>query len=353
MRAVPMRRGELRVDEVPEPVPGPGEVLVKTLACGICGSDLHMLQRVQRALDGEEQPERIFGFDHDRDVVMGHEFCAEILEFGPECERRLTVGQRVVSIPTVPRGGERVSLAYGNDLPGGYGERMVLSEQLLIPVPDNVTTEEAAMTEPMAVGRHGVAMSRLEQMPAGTVPIVIGCGPVGLAVIADLRRRGVERIVAADYSAKRRELASTMGATTVVDPQEVPTFDAWRAEVGATEGALDEPGALVFECVGVPGMIQGVIDGIPRNSQAVVVGVCMEADTIRPLSAIGKQINLQFVLGYTPEEFAGTLASMAAEELDPRPLVTGRIDLDGVPAAFETLASPDEHAKILVVPGGG
>ncbi len=353
MRAVPMRRGELRVDEVPDPVPGPGEVLVKTLACGICGSDLHMVQRVQRSLAGNDDGSPDFRFDNDSDVIMGHEFCAEILEFGADCEEALPVGQRVVSVPGVPRGDARISLAYGNELPGGYSERMVLSEALMIPVPDNVTTEEAAMTEPMAVGRHGVEMSRLEDMPADTVPVVIGCGPVGLSVIADLRRRGIERIVAADFSAKRRELASTMGATNVVDPNDVPTFDAWRAEVGTSAGAVDEPSALVFECVGVPGMIQGVIDGIPRNSQAVVVGVCMEPDTIRPLSAIGKQINLQFVLGYTPEEFASTLASMAAEELDPRPIVTGRVDLDGVPAAFETLASPDEHAKILVVPGGG
>jgi hypothetical protein len=202
----------------------------------------------------------------------------------------------------------------------------------------------------MAVGRHGVAMSRLEHLPQDTVPVVVGCGPVGLAVIADLRRRGVERIVAADFSAKRRELASTVGASVVVDPNDIPTFDAWRSEVGASEGAPDEPSALVFECVGVPGMIQDLIDTVPRNSQVVVVGVCMEPDTIHPLSAIGKQVNLQFVLGYTPDEFAGTLASMAAEELDPRPIVTGRVDLDGVPEAFQTLASPDEHAKILVVP---
>ncbi len=350
MRAVPMRRGELRVDEVPDPVPGPGEVLVKTLACGICGSDLHMVQRVRRALAGDDDGDQNFRFDYDADVVMGHEYCAEILEFGPDCQETLAVGQRVVSVPVVPRGDVRVSTGYSAELPGGYSERMVLSEPLLIAVPDNVTTEEAAMTEPMAVGRHGVAMSRLEQLPEDTVPVVVGCGPVGLAVIADLRRRGVERIVAADFSAKRRELASTVGASNVVDPNEVATLEAWRAELGTAEGAPDEPGALVFECVGLPGMIQGLIDAVSRNSQLVVVGVCMQPDTIRPLSAISKQVNLQFVLGYTPEEFAGTLASMAAEELDPRPLVTGRVDLDGVPAAFETLASPDEHAKILVVP---
>lgn len=354
MRAVPMRGGELVVAEVPEPVPEAGEVLVRTLACGICGSDLHMLQRVQRVLAGEEEPDTVFAFDHDADVVMGHEFCAEIVEFGPECEQVLTVGQRIVSVPVVPRGDQRATLGYSNELPGGYAELMVLGEVNLIAVPDHVSSEEAALTEPMAVGRHAVAMSRLDESTVATeVPVVIGCGPVGLSVIADLRRRGVERVVAADFSEKRRELASEVGATVVVDPREVEPVDAWRSEVGATAGALDEPPVLMFECVGVPGMIQGMIDAVPRYSQVVVVGVCMQEDVIRPLSAIGKQVNLQFVLGYTPEEFAATLGSIASEELDVGPLITGRVTLDEVPEAFRALASPDAHAKILVVPEQG
>ncbi len=354
MRAVPMRGGELVVAEVPDPVAGPGEVLVRTLACGICGSDLHMLQRVQRVLAGEEEPDTVFAFDHGADVVMGHEFCAEIVEFGPGCDEVLAVGQRVVSVPVMPRGDQRATLGYSNELPGGYAELMVLGEANLVAVPDHVSSEEAALTEPMAVGRHAVAMSRLDQEAVATeVPVVVGCGPVGLSVIADLRRRGVERIVAADFSEKRRELASEVGATVVVDPREVAPVDVWRAEVGATAGALDEPPVLMFECVGVPGMIQGMIDAVPRYSQVVVVGVCMQEDVIRPLSAIGKQVNLQFVLGYTSEEFAATLGSIASEELDVGPLITGRVTLDEVPEAFRALASPDAHAKILVVPERG
>jgi len=100
-------------------------------------------------------------------------------------------------------------------------------------------------------------------------------------------------------------------------------------------------------------MIQGMIDAVPRYSQVVVVGVCMQEDVIRPLSAIGKQVNLQFVLGYTSEEFAATLGSIASEELDVGPLITGRVTLDEVPEAFRALASPDAHAKILVVPERG
>ena len=176
---------------------------------------------------------------------------------------------------------------------------------------------------------------------------------MGLAVIAALRLREIGPIVAADFSAKRRELAAVFGANVVIDPNEQPAFDGWRAHVGAPAAGEPELPALIFECVGVPGMIQSMIDGAPRNSRVVVAGVCMEDDVIRPLAAIGKQINLQFVLGYTPQEFAETLAALSDERIDAAPLVTGRVGLDGVADAFRTLASPDEHAKVVVVPGLG
>ncbi len=347
MRAVVMRNGELVLDELPDPIPGEGELLVRVLACGICGSDLHALLRAGRIRDGEQAEDDSLLGTTSGDMVMGHEFCAEIIDFGPGTERTLELGARVVSVPSLLRPGGRAGIGYSTELPGGYGELMVLSEQRVLAVPDQLSTEEAAMTEPMAVGEHAVARARIED---GDVPLVIGCGPVGLAVIAALRSRGLGPIVAADYSAKRRELAVGLGAEVVVDPAERPSFDAWREAADSPEGDDERP-ALIFECVGVPGMIQGVIDGAPRNSRAVIAGVCMEDDVIQPLVAIRKQINLQFVLGYTPEEFAATLRALSTEQIDVRPLITGRVDLDGVAEAFKTLADPSSHAKIMVVPG--
>ena len=107
---------------------------------------------------------------------------------------------------------------------------------------------------------------------------------------------------------------------------------------------------VIFECVGVPGVIQGIMEGAPRGARIVVAGVCMEPDQIEPIFGINKELSVQFVLGYTPEEFASTLRNIAEGEIEVAPLITGKIGVDGVANAFEELASPDHHAKILVEP---
>jgi threonine dehydrogenase-like Zn-dependent dehydrogenase len=191
----------------------------------------------------------------------------------------------------------------------------------------------------MAVGVHAVAKARLEP---GDVPLVVGCGPVGLAVIAALRLRDVRPIVAADFSPARRALAERLGADVVVDPARQPAIEAWRR---ASSGP-----AVLFECVGVPGLLDQVMRDAPPGARIVVAGVCMEDDRIRPMIGINKELSVQFVLGYTPDEFAGTLAAIGDGRIAVGPLITGRVGVDGVPGAFEDLAQPDRHAKILVEP---
>jgi threonine dehydrogenase-like Zn-dependent dehydrogenase len=340
MRAAVMRGGRLVVDRLADPEPGPGEILVRTLACGICGSDLHALRHGQQLVDAARESGVPFLMDPARDVVMGHEFCAEVVDFGPDTQRTVRVGDRIVSMPLAvgPAGAEAVG--YSNDYPGGYGELMRLSELFMLPVPNGLATEHAALTEPMAVGVHAVAKARLEP---GDAPLVIGCGPVGLAVVAALRLRGAEPIVAADFSPARRALAERMGAHLVVDPARRPAIEAWQEIAGARP-------AVVFECVGVPGLLDRIMRDAPRESRIVVAGVCMEDDRIRPMLGIHKELSVQFVLGYTPMEFADTLRDLAEGRIAAAPVITGRVGVDGVPAAFETLARPDEHAKILVEP---
>ena len=211
MRAAVMRDRKLIVADVPIREPGSGEVLVRTLACGICGSDLHALKHADKFA---ETSRRAGGrpMDPTRDVVMGHEFCAEIVEHGPRTTRALNPGTRVCSRPVLLRDTGPQTIGYSNDHPGGYGEFMRLTESLLLPVPDGVPTEAAALTEPMAVGLHAVNKARLQPDDA---PLVIGCGPVGLAVIAALRLVDVRPIVAADFSPRRRELATAVGADVV------------------------------------------------------------------------------------------------------------------------------------------
>ena len=353
-----MRRQKLVVADVPVPTLGPGDVLVRTVACGICGSDLHALKHAEKFVETSRRAGNPFLIDLGRDVIMGHEFCAEIVEHGPDTTKALRVGARVCSRPTLMRPTGPQSIGYSNDNPGGYGEYMRLSEPLLLEVPNGLSTEHAALTEPMAVGVHAVARARLEPDDA---PLVIGCGPVGLAVIAALRLRGVRPIVAADFSKRRRDLAAAVGADLVVDPAATTPWQSWR-EAAVYRDPTRAPAlppwipgpavrpAVVFECVGVPGVLDQVMAAAPRGTRIVVVGVCMEADTIHPMLGISKELNLQFVLGYTPDEFAATLRHIAEGAIPTAPLITGTVGIDGVADAFVALGSPERHAKILVKP---
>lgn len=358
MRAAVMRGERLVVDDVPEPAPREGEVLVRTLACGICGSDLHALRHGEKLVEGARRSGGAFVMDLSRDVVMGHEFCAEILDYGPGTERRLPAGTRVCSMPLIVRPEGPETVGYSNENPGGYAERMRLFEPFLLEVPADLPTEHAALTEPMAVGVHAVEKARLER---DDVPLVVGCGPVGLAVIAALRRKEVRPIVAADFSARRREIAAAMGADVVVDPGERSPYASF-AEVATYADPSEAPPrapwlpgpplrpAVVFECVGVPGVIQQIMASAPPNARVVVVGVCMESDTIEPMFGINKELALQFVLGYGPEEFASTLRWIAEGELPVEPMLTGTVGVEGIPGAFEALERPEGHAKILAEP---
>lgn len=353
-----MRNASLVVDEIKVPEPGQGEVLVKTLACGICGSDLHALKHAPLMVQASQESDGAFQMDLSQDIVMGHEFCAEIVDFGPDTTRRLKVGDRVCSVPMTMRAGQAMSVGYSHLAPGGYAENMVLFEPLLLPVPNGLSTDLAALTEPSAVGFHAVQMS---QIAVDEVPLVIGCGPVGLSVILALKARGIGPVIAADFSPTRRRLAEVLGADIVVDPAENSPYDSW-AEV-ASRNAAGEPMApnpltgrpiyrpgVYFECVGVPGVIEAMMTGAQRGSRIVVVGVCMEQDRIRPFTGINKELNVQFVLGYTPEEFAQTLDNIAEGRLDVAPLITGHVGIEEVPQAFTDLADPERHAKIIVSP---
>ena len=358
MRAAVMRDSKLIVDNISMPEPQAGEVLVKTLACGICGSDLHTLKHAHKMVDSSKEAGGDFNMDLSQDVVMGHEFCAEILDHGPGTEKRFKEGTRVCSVPITVRPSGVCSVGYSNEVPGGYSENMVLFEPLLLEVPNGLDTNLATLTEPTAVGYHAVEMARLDK---SEIPLVIGCGPVGLAVIMALKLKGLGPIVAADFSPRRRELAEQVGADIVINPAEHSPYSTW-AEVAskAIDGTDMPPNPLTgtatfrdgvyFECVGVPGVIDQMMVGAQRGTRIVVVGVCMEQDQIKPLTAINKELNIQFVLAYTPEEFAATLHNIAEGKVNVEPMITGTVTIDDVPEAFEQLGDPELHAKILVKP---
>jgi threonine dehydrogenase-like Zn-dependent dehydrogenase len=377
VRAVVCQNAELEVVERPEPTPARGQVRLSVLRCGICGSDLHARHGIDEWADLAEQA----GYDRfgrsSQPVVFGHEFSGEVAEFGPGCKRAVPTGAPVVALPLIrwAQGVDTVGLSV--HAPGAYAEQLLAQESLMLPVPNGLAPDVAALTEPMAVAWHAV---RRGEVGKRQVAIVIGCGPVGLGVILMLKAKGVRTVVASDYSPGRRALAEACGADVVVDPAQDSPFTAagdrghlqdmpsalelavgTREKLGRLPGwwhvwrVAEKLGAapkhpVIFECVGVPGVIESIIDTAPLFSRVVVVGVCVGPDRFKPAMAINKEIDLRFVIGYTPLEFRDTLHMLAEGEVDPRRLITGEVGLEGVDAAFSALGDPEKHAKILIDP---
>ncbi|HEY5071290.1 MAG TPA: zinc-binding dehydrogenase [Caulobacteraceae bacterium] len=357
MRAVIRRDGALVVDEMTAPAPDAGQVLVRTLACGICGSDLHALDHYDKMIDLTESLGGFSQMKKGADTVFGHEFCCEVLENGPQTMGRFRAGARVVSIPGLLTGEGFETLGYSSRVPGGFAQTMVLSEALMHEVPNGLSAERAALTEPLAVGERAVAKAE----PQGDhVFMVVGCGPVGLAVIASLKARGLGPVVASDFSAERRAAAALMGADKLVDPSQISPHASW-AELGVPgtraqalmaqmQGqAVKRP--IIFECVGTPGVVQALAQAAPVGARIVVAGVCMETDRIEPLVFITKEIELRYVLGYSPEEFAASLRNLAEGATRYGEIVTGVVGLEETPAAFSRLQTDKSQIKILVAPG--
>lgn len=380
MKAVVCQNGKLDVRDIPRPEPGEGNVLLKVLRAGICGSDLHARTHCDDTADIAAE----VGYDNfmrSADaVVFGHEFVGEVVSYGPGCRKRWKPGTRICALPIIMHDGAVEMVGLAEEAPGAFAEYIEVSEALAMPVPEDVSDEDAALTEPLAVAHHAVRRSGIGKRD---VAVVIGCGPIGLSVIMLLKAAGVKTVVASDLSQGRRALAQRCGADKVVDPTQESPYSAvkqqkkhftdapalfaeafkalkalqtipgvpWRHVVRlASDAGLTPSGPVVFECVGVPGMIDSIIRDSPLRSLVVVVGVCMEPDTIRPALAINKEIDLRFVFGYNPDEFAEILHFIHKGTIDPSVLVTGTVGPDGMASAFDGLGKAEKHAKVLFDP---
>lgn len=343
MRAAVMRSNRFWVEEIPTPTPGQGEVLVRTRACGICGSDLHFFKHADEIVERAQAmgaPVDDLKRGLECGLVLGHEFVAEIVAFGDDKQRTLAVGDRVCSMPFVLKDAGPALLGSNPETPGAYAEYMVLSEALLVPVPPNVSDEAAALTEPFGIAIHAVNRAALQP---GEVAIVVGCGPIGLAVAAVLRMRGVETILASDLSPRRRDLALQMGAHEALNP---------KVQSPIARAAALAPGRplVIFENTGAPGMIGNLVLEAPAQSRLVVTGIAANDESFIPMIAITKELRLDFVIYYTPEEFAEALDVIARDAVNWAPLITGTVGLEGVGEAFTALSDPEAHAKILIDP---
>lgn len=378
MKAVVCQHSELKVTEIPDPTPAPGQVRLQVLRCGICGSDLHARHGMDELADvvGETGYER-FGRSH-HSIVFGHEFSGEVAEYGPKTKGDIPTGTPVVALPLLRTGDAIDGIGLSEHSPGGYAEQLLVQESMMIPVPNGLLPDVAAMTEPLSIAWHAV---RRGDVGKKQVAIVIGCGPIGLGVILMLKAKGVRMVVASDFSEGRRRLAGACGADVVVDPAVDSPYEAagaddhlntmpeaaellvgtheklrrlpagwWQAWRLVDKLGIEPKHPVIFECVGVPGIIDDIISGAPMLSRVVVAGLCIQPDTMRPGVAINKEIDLRFVVGYTPLEFRDTLHMLAEGKVDPRPLMTCEVGLEGVDAAFDALGNPEKHAKILIDP---
>ena len=379
MKAVSCLSGELSVIDLPAPRPAAGQLLLDVRRCGICGSDMHAKDHADELTEVMEAVGYPDFMRSSTPVVLGHEFCGEVAERGQGTPKEFKPGTTVVSFPLVRAAGGVHLTGLSALAPGGYAEQVLAEAALSFVVPNGLDVDTAALTEPMAVALHAVRRSEISRRDTA---VVIGCGPVGLAVICHLKAMKVGTIIASDFSPGRRALAARCGAHVVVDPAIDSPYSSFEGRkgvitaapqlyelgVGSMEKLRKVPGwqhlyrfaerlgaagpkrPVIFECVGVPGMIDGIISAAPVQSRVVVAGVCMGDDKIRPTTANGKEIDLRFVFGYTPLEFRDTLHLLAEGKVDASALVTGTVGLDGVQAPFDALGDPEAHAKVLIDP---
>jgi (R,R)-butanediol dehydrogenase/meso-butanediol dehydrogenase/diacetyl reductase len=318
--------GSMSVEQVTDPTPGPGQLLLQVSGCGICGSDL----KARPAMPGG--------------TVMGHEFCGEVVGVGPQVSEEWREGVRAAVLPVFSCGkcawcsaGEvahcsSARLVGLGGSPGGFAELALASATLSFVVPENVPEAHGALVEPFSVGLH---TARIAKIAPGNSVLVLGAGSVGLTTIRWAKEMGAKDIVVADPVAARRELSSQFGATAAIDPV--------QEDLG---GNYD----VVIDCVGKPGLLNSCVTAANTKGRIVVAGVCAEPDPFVPISALLKELTVAFSVYYLPEEFRCVIDAFASGSIDPSPLISGTVPLEGINDAFRSVAESTNHSKILVDP---
>ena len=333
----------LSVETVPDPEPGPGDLVIRVRSCGICGTDLHWSRHTD-----PEAGWRVLR----RGAVMGHEFAGEVVEAGADVRGRWRKGDRVTAQPFIGCGAcaecaagrayrcADVTMRADLELPGAYAEYTRVGAATTLRLPEAVGFSEGALVEPLAVGLNAAEKARLA--PDDRV-LVVGAGPVGLAVALWCRVLGVRNIAASDLVESRAERALAFGASAAID--------AARGDVARRAAeALGGPPGVVFDCVGVPGSLQLAIDYAPPDARVVVVGLCMAQDAVYPGRAVVKELDLTFAFIYRKRHFALVIDALANGRIDAAGLITDRVDLAGFPDAFEALREPSGQIKVMLEP---
>ncbi|MCK0532567.1 zinc-dependent alcohol dehydrogenase [Sphingobium agri] len=327
----------LSIQTVDDPTPAPDQVILTVENAGICGSDLHMTE-------GAHTP---------AGLILGHEFAGTISAVG-SAVKGWRPGDRVTALPlnacnscnTCDQGlpalcSQNLFTGCFLTAQGAYAQYVAARGSMLQRLPDGVSFAEGAMVEPLAVGHHIVGMAEL---PRGASVLVLGGGPIGAAVTLFARHAGARHVVVSEMSDVRRNRVLEVGATAVIDPAQEDVLEAFRKDTGEARPAV------VFECVGLPGMIRQAVDLAAVRGCVVVAGVVFQEDSFAPIVAMGKEVTIRFSQAYTESDFAAVIDALARGEVEPRPLHTSTVSLDELPAAFEALRKPTDQCKVLIKP---
>ncbi|MBD0735108.1 2,3-butanediol dehydrogenase [Streptomyces sp. CBMA29] len=339
---------DLRWDEVPTPsAPRPHEAVVEVTWCGVCGTDLHeflegphMIRTGPHPLTGARPP-----------LALGHELSGTVAALGAPVAG-IAVGDRVTADPCwrcgvcywctrgeyhlCPKGGS-VGLAS----PGAFAEYVTVPLAGLTPVPDNVSDEMAAVAEPLAVGLH--AVSRAGIRPGDNV-LVVGGGPIGVAVILAARIAGAAGLYVSEPLAGRRDMLRALGVTEAFDPHEVDV----RREVFLRTGRIG-PDAVI-DATGVPALAAQAVSTVRRGGRVVLAGVGHGAVAFDMGQLVFYERAVLGTLGYT-FDIPRVIDLMSAGRLDASALVTGRFPLAGGAGVFADLAADRaRHLKVLLTP---
>ena len=331
----------LSIENVDDPSPGEGQVVVAVKRCGICGTDLHGTESHETALPSG--------------TIPGHEFVGEIVSSGKNVGKDWKTGQKVTGLPFYSCGSCAVcqlgrpwqckkNEVIGMLHPGGFAEYICLDTHNSIILPESVDWIEGALIEPMAVGLHSVKMASSLQ---GKNVLIIGAGPVGLSVTYWARFMGAYNIVVSEPEELRNKASLDYGATATINPNSTPDVSEEFSNI--CNGVSPD---VIFECVGIPGMISEATNIATYGTELIVVGFCAREDHFVPATAMVKEMTVKFVLSYHKEDFELIAGLIAADRLDVSSMCTGTVGFIDFPDAFEDLRKPNNHCKVMLAPDG-
>ena len=337
MKAAILEQGRIRVGDFADPTPLKGQAVVRTHRCALCASDAHFLNSGHTIVERSQKNNGSYaGVDLNKPIVMGHEYVGEIVDYGPGSRRPLPTGTLVTSIPVVRTREGFGIVGYYHECPGGYGEYMLLDEDMLLEIPGGFDLDLASLIEPLAVG---IEHARAGEVRDTEIPLVVGCGAIGLGVIA----QGIAPIVASDFDPHRRQLALAMGAHVVVDPRTTSPYHP-HADLG------DRAPNVVYECVGKSGIMTAIIDEIVPLGRIVMGGYCLDPEEIYVPTAQEKRLRINFAGGETPDDMVAARDAIIDGKVDLRPWLGEGIGLSEIEDSLKRMANPEEPIRRVVDP---